>query len=229
MIALNGKQRKLQRIRLYSPNEITIQNAAFYNLNNLKVITFYSKIKRIQNEAFAFKEKSSDSFKIIFKRMNLDETVFESGSFDGIQRPTDISFSYTNLTFLPEMAFKSFLDNDNNNVSFTDQGYINCLDCRNEWLFRDAKDKQVLDAKCIQNQYGDYLFSPEIRFIFKSRCKFIYYHLCKYLYNDVSLIYTSLFVFIYLEFLFHLEYIVLSIRHGKYSTSFSINKLTICL
>ena len=92
-IPLNGAQHKLQTIRFYTPNEITIQNKAFYHLDHLKVITFYSQIQRIQNQAFAFKQKSNksnDSFKIIFQHIHLDQTVFEPGSFDGIKRPTNV-------------------------------------------------------------------------------------------------------------------------------------------
>ena len=154
--------------------------------------------------------------KLSFKHIHLDQTVFEPGSFDGIKRPTNVNFSYTNLTFLPQIAFKSFLDHHQNSISFINQGYINCLDCRNQWLLRDIKDKQVLDAKCIQNKYGQYLFSPEIRSIFKSRCKFIDYHPCQYLYNHVSIISISLFTFIYFSFLQNLEHIALSIKHGKH-------------
>lgn len=34
------------------------------------------------------------------------------------------------------------------NVNF-EGSFINCLDCRNEWLIRDVKEKQVLNAKCM--------------------------------------------------------------------------------
>ena len=216
---LNGKQFKLTYINFDTYDKITIKKMAFYYLENLSYISLPVYIERIQDEAFAFETKSSKRIKIRFYQ-DFNDIIIESRSFDGIQRPTTISFS-SNVTFIPETAFKSFLNHIDNNIHFSNR-FINCSDCRNQWLIRDRKDEQVSFAKCMHNENLT-LFSSQIRSHLNSNCNLnnsMNYHPCRYELKYVSFHFLN-FDLKYYPFI--LEFVVLSIKYYKYSTSFQIN------
>ena len=197
-IPFNGKQFKLKTISIGTPNKITIKKMAFYYLDHLSTIMLPNQIQRIQDEAFAFETKSNKRLEIIFYN-NFNDTIIESRSFDGIQRPTTISFN-SNVTFIPETAFKSFLNHADNNIKF-EYHFINCSDCRNQWLIRDKKDEQLLNATCM-HQKNLTLFSSQIRSHFNSNCNLnnsMNYHSCQYHAKEVSFHFLH---FIFLHFIF---------------------------
>ena len=111
---LNGKQFKLTDINFDTSDKITIEKIAFYYLDHLSTISLPFYIKRIQDEAFAFGTKSNKILEIRFYQ-HLNDIIFDSRSFDRIQRPTTISLN-SNVTFIPETPFKSFLNYTNNNI-----------------------------------------------------------------------------------------------------------------
>ena len=167
---LNGKQTKLNTIYNSNYNKLIIKKMAFYNLENLTSIHFFHpEIQKIENEAFSFNKKSSQRLIIHFWYCIMNDSSFDSGSFDGIKRPTQILFDRLNISSIPESSFKSVLDNENNNVRF-EYSYLNCFDCKNHWMIRDRKDKQVNNARCNHNTTLT-LFSPQVRLKLNSNCK----------------------------------------------------------
>ena len=143
---------------------------AFYNLENLTRIQFFHpEIRKIENQAFSFNKKLSQKLTIEFFFCIMNGSSFDTGSFDGIKRPTQILFQRSNISFIPESSFKSVLNHENSNVRF-EYSYLNCFDCKNHWMIRDQKDKQVNNEKCNHNTNST-LFSPQIRLKFNTNCK----------------------------------------------------------
>ena len=214
----NGKLFKFKNIHLNTLDKVTIKRMAFYNLDNLSFISLPIQIHRIQDEAFAFETKSNEKHEIRFYQ-NLNNIIFEQRSFDRIQRPTTIGFS-SNVTFIPETAFKSFLNDNNNKIQFFFYSFINCSDCRNQWLIRDKKDGQVFYAKCMHNQSLT-LFSSEIKSHFNSYCNLINsinYDQCRYHFTEVS--------FHLVNFIFKILLIYFRIRCIVHQTLQTFNKFS---
>ena len=148
---------------------------AFYNLNDLNYISLRAnQLDHIDNEAFAFSKKSSVKLQIVFSFSYLYDDSFEIRTFDGIRRPVDITFDHLkvhkNVSCLQESMFKSVLDYDDSNTIIFNETYINCTDCRNQWLFRGRKDYQIKDAFCIHNT-NITLFDPHNREYLSRKCK----------------------------------------------------------
>ena len=51
-ISLNERQTRLTKIKIKTPNYLTIKKRAFDHLDHLKIVNFISKIDNIENEAF---------------------------------------------------------------------------------------------------------------------------------------------------------------------------------
>ena len=77
-----------------------------------------------------------------------------------MQRPVNINYQY-DVDSLPEFAFKPFLDDKNNAISFT-ESTINCSNCCNQWMIRDNKADQVRNAICNDNANLT-LFSNQVK------------------------------------------------------------------
>ena len=92
------------------------------------------------------------------------------GPFHCNQRNKSITrLPIENISFIPESLFKSVLNNENSKVRF-EYSYLNCFICKNYWMIRDRKDKQVNNARCNHNTTLT-LFSPQIRLKLNSNCK----------------------------------------------------------
>ena len=175
-VPLNGKQNNLNKMTFdFSNNIMAIQKMAFYNLENLTKLTFFNgSLKKIQDQAFAFSKKSSKKFNIVFSSSYLYDNSFQPKAFDGIRRPVDITFDnlrlHKNVSYLQESVFKSILDyGDSNTITFNET-YIDCTDCRNQWLLKERKDQQIKNALCIHNT-NITLFDARNREYLSKKCK----------------------------------------------------------
>lgn len=158
--ALN--QTNLQTIIIHTANKITLKKHAFYSLDHLNELSFECGFDKIESEAFAMKRSSS---KLNMTFYEFDGDLFQPDSFKGLNRPIHIRI-HSDLTYIPESSFKSILDNQNSiNVSL----YIDCFQCKNYWLVRDERKKQVEGANC-QHDQSITLFHHEIEYFFKEYC-----------------------------------------------------------
>ena len=74
---------------------------------------------------------------------------FQSGTFDGSQRPLHILFRNSNISYFDEAVFKSFLDNKQNKIDFFENtSLIDCESCKNYWLIKQEKENQVKVPFC---------------------------------------------------------------------------------
>ena len=167
-VPLKGKQSKLNLIRLYTYKAITIKKMAFFHLENLNYLDFYFDIAKVESQAFAMSKKSSEKLKINF-RHDFDGDAFQNSSFQGIQRSVEMNF-YQHVNYIPESSFKTILENQNNHLYFSPYSAINCDDCKNVWMIKDKKVKQVVDAKCNHN-FSLTLFDSQVENDLRSKCK----------------------------------------------------------
>ena len=56
----------VKEIRISTFNQIQVERRAFYKLDNLKTLFLISEISKVDNEAFAFENQSSEKVDIIF-------------------------------------------------------------------------------------------------------------------------------------------------------------------
>lgn len=179
--AFNGTH--LKSIEISTPNRITIKQKAFNNLDNLTDILLASEINKIEKDAFHL-NASNQTIKVGFFLGKFDKTQFDVESFY-VKRPVDIELYDADNIFVGQKLFRT-ISNDNN-FRFG-QSLINCFDCKNYWLMRNIKDKQVSGAKCMHNNSLT-LFSPSIRSHLEFRCnlsKSINFDPCQYCSKHVS-------------------------------------------
>lgn len=75
---------------------------------------------------------------------------------------------------LNERAFKTILDNPKGSIDLykaDDRSHskIDCDDCRNYWLIKQNREKQLLNANC--NLFNQTLFDQEIKTKLSQKCK----------------------------------------------------------
>ena len=160
--------KNLREIKI-SANELKIKDGAFQNLNKLKIISFIDMKITIQRNAFNF-PNSSVHFRMNFYNCKIIE--FENRSFDGIKSVVQFEFYRMNISHLDEGAFKSVLDNKVNSIVFGSGNIlaeIDCDDCKNYWLVKEGKEKQVKNAKCKGEKKN--LFDDEIKTKLNQKCK----------------------------------------------------------
>lgn len=161
-----GKQLKLKQVNISTFNRIKVQRRAFYKLDNLKSLYLISEISKVDDEAFAFENESSQRVNIIFYVGKIK--TFMPKSFSGIQRPVNIVFMEIQINHILESTFKSVLSDNNNQIEFI-SSTINCTNCFNYWLIREGKDNQVKNASCNHNT-NQSLFSNKTKSNLKLEC-----------------------------------------------------------
>ena len=164
---------KLWRIALRSASNLTINSGAFQNLTQLTNLDFFENpFILFKKQSLKFNAKSNKYLSIDFHHCKFSGQTFESGAFDGIQRPLKIYFEDMTIDYLPESAFKSVLDTKNNSIDFgiNPSSKIHCFDCKNYWLIKKGKDSQVLNTICKEDQEKT-LFDQEIKDKLRSKCK----------------------------------------------------------
>ena len=139
---VNDRQRKL-----------TIKYGAFQHLNQLSEMVFRGMtIEKIENGAFKFLNNSKKILGISFAFCDpLNPNVFEPGLFDD-DKQYSIVFDNTSISYLPEKVFKPNL---NRNLKsrirfFDDSSMIDCNDCKNYWMIKEEKEKQLENLYCKQ-------------------------------------------------------------------------------
>ena len=157
-----------------SGKNVTIKSGALKSSNKLMSINFFNmNIKRIEREAFKLSNHSK-FVDILFSSSNINGDSFESGAFDGIERPVYIAFQGVNMSYIPQSAFNKVLNHTQNFIvlkaSFLQKSYIDCEDCRNEWLINQKKKEQVLNTLCKADP-DKRLFDKEIVYRLKTKCK----------------------------------------------------------
>ena len=157
------KQSYLNTFKLNIQNKLIIEEKAFYDSENLKELHFQCELEKIRGKAFAFRKKSSQKLLIVFESFNT--SAFHPGSFTGLQRPVHIVIN-TSVHYIPESTFQVLLDDQNN---ITINSYINCFDCRNFWMIRDQRDKQVFGSICNHN-HDITLFNSKIKCHLETEC-----------------------------------------------------------
>ena len=151
-------------------NNMTIKSKAFYNADNLfRFQLYHANITKIQSQAFALANNSSQKLEISFGGCQFSDDAFDPKSFDGIQRQVQVIFLFGNVTFIPESAFKPLLQNKENRMSVYD-GLFNCLDCRNHWLIKDKKELQFLNPICMHDTKLSF-YSDQVKSYLNSHCK----------------------------------------------------------
>ena len=130
---------------------MTIKSGAFLYVKRLNYIEFVgAKINRIEKDAFKSEpENKNHVLSISFSNCNLTNESFETGSFDGIKNfIVKITFNHMDIDYLPEDAFKSFLDNKDNTIEFRGDSKVDCHNQKNNWL---KGNKQIIDLYCKHN------------------------------------------------------------------------------
>lgn len=101
---------------------------------------------------------------------------FHNGSFDGTRSQLIITFVNQTINYLNEGAFKPILNENENNfidLSKPSIGFnskLDCDDCKNFWLIKEGKEKQVKNAYCISEDKKT-LFDKEIKDKLSQKCK----------------------------------------------------------
>ena len=166
-------QSEIYFLQLINKNPLTVRSNAFSTLTNLNEFDFTeSNLMKIEKHAFKFDKSSDKQLTIAFYLSNFTGDIFEAGAFDGIQRPTEIQIYSVHLSHLDEGVFKSFLkENNQNQIRFLNVpyygGYIDCEDCRNQWLIHFKNQAQ---ANCKQN-FEKSLFDQDIQVKLNQKCK----------------------------------------------------------
>lgn len=162
-------------------------------------------------------KSSSKQLNITFYEFEGD--TFDSDSFKGLHRPVDIKLDSDVVDYVPESSFKAILDNQNN---ITVIPYINCFDCRNYWLIKDGRAKQVFGANC-RHHHSITLFHPENQYVFNEYCisnhsstlfrpqNFSYHNksYIKYISNQTHSILSSNYLIISLIIIFYLHFSIM--------------------
>ena len=89
-------------------------------------------------------------------------------------KPIRLDVWNTNINYLNEEAFKTILDNPNGSINLykvdgRSNSTIDCSDCRNYWLIKQNREKQVFNANC--NLLNHTLFDQEIKTKLSQKCK----------------------------------------------------------
>ena len=169
-ITSNDQQNStLKSLSLSSKQNLTIKSNAFNNLDNLNEFQLkHTIINIIEEAAFNFSGNSNKSLDIYIYDVKLSNNSFANGSFEGVERPLDILFQSTNVSYIPISSFKNVLDNQKSKIRFDYFSFIDCEDCRNFWLI--GKEKQIKEAKC-KTDRKKLLFDSDIQSKLKSKCK----------------------------------------------------------
>ena len=166
---INGKQLKLKTINFPINNKITIRRLAFYNLVHLQKISF-NEVEKIEREAFSFRINSAERLSIELQITN--QTVIEADSFLGVQRPVNVKFINSKMSYIPESSFKYILDENINNVIEFQNSNLDCFECKNHWMIRDKRnDTRVKFANCLHNKNVT-LFEKKVRSDLVQKCNF---------------------------------------------------------
>ena len=168
---------KIKTVYLNPPPTFSIKSNALLNLGQLESITILAtEIKRIEKDAFKFNNRNDKMLRISFGNCKLTGDTFETGAFSPGKSQFMIELSNASISYLNEGAFKPILDaNKYSFVHFQQMlpeisSNIDCDDCKNYWLIKQKRDKQILNALCKTNAKKK-LFDKEIQDKLTQKCK----------------------------------------------------------
>jgi hypothetical protein len=151
-----GHQNKLRSIYIESGVIEKIGNYLFYGLNYLTNLSFYAnKLDFIPKNAFHFEKTSDETMHLWLGYNSLNDSSFENGSFENFRKPTNLTLTHNNITYLDENIFLPFLQsNINNSITFKSDDKLNCDDCRNYWLRKEFHlfGNRTNISKCINGK-----------------------------------------------------------------------------
>ena len=136
-----------------------------------------------------------------------------------MKRPVDIELYDVDDIFVRQKLFRTI--SNNNNFRFG-QSLINCFDCKNYWLIKDGRAKQVFGANC-RHHHSITLFHPENQYVFNEYCisnhsstlfrpqNFSYHNksYIKYVSNQTHSILSSNYLIISLIIIFYLHFSIM--------------------
>ncbi len=157
--SINGSLNNLKTIDFSHSPILEIGDKPFATLKNLNYLSFLeTNISSIPKTAFHFENDSNELFQLDLRRTNLKGTSFAVDSLNNLKRPTIIYLGYyQNLTFLDQNIFQPFFEaNVKNEISFFQNGYFDCDDCRSYWMRKEPKynDRFRFSSMCSNgNEY----------------------------------------------------------------------------
>ena len=78
---------------------------------------------------------------------------------------------YSNISYFNEEVFKPVLNDTQNLIAFSEIGsFIDCKNCKNYWLIKEEKGKQVINSFC-KHDKSKTLFRQEIKTKLTQKCK----------------------------------------------------------
>jgi Leucine-rich repeat (LRR) protein len=149
---LKDQQKNLSEINLFSNKIRKIGKNAFQDLISLEVLDLHNNtIDHISEKSFNFRESSEKITRMFLNGCLLNSSSFEIGSFDSLNRPTELSlnlFDQINyVTYFDQRIFESFLEKNKNNQIISKA--LDCNDCRSFWLHKNEKyHPQIADSAC---------------------------------------------------------------------------------
>ena len=168
---------KIKSVYLHPAPIFSIKSNALLNLNQLESITISdTQIKRIEKDAFKFNNRNDKMLRIWIENCLITGDTFETGVFSPGKSQFMIELSNISISYLNEGAFKPILDaNEYSFVHFQQMppefsSNIDCDDCKNYWLIKQKRDKQILNALCKTNAKKK-LFDKEIQDKLTQKCK----------------------------------------------------------
>lgn len=167
------------QLTISSRQNLAIQTGAIRSSSSLKAIFQSTTINKYGKDAISLNTFTAESIQlsVVFYNVTIASQAFQSGSFDGIQKPIGIIFNSTNMNYLTESVFKPVLDNKNylNTIEFVQDSHgtstLDCSDCKNYWLILDKNiKKDQVKTHCKENPKQT-LFDKEIIQKLKGKCK----------------------------------------------------------
>jgi hypothetical protein len=149
-----GIQSKLSFIDFGVNNMKEIGNYSFYDLKNLTSLTFtYESLELISMNSFHFNNVSNQTFELHLNNIySLNGSSFAINSLSNIERPTQIYLRSANhLEFFDETIFLPFLASNPENKILLNSTYIDCDDCRSNWLVKESKYLERFDQIICSN------------------------------------------------------------------------------
>ena len=176
---IKTNQSQLAILTIGSKQNVTVKTGAFKSLKNLKYIFFSDvNISKFESHSLNFGSNTTGNLNIFLMKVNLTGDGFSPETFDGVSKPIDIFISHSsNINYFPETTFKSVFNNNRSRISFgndTDLSYVDCSDCRNYWLVKQGKEKQLINPFCKQDAKKPVkrtLFSEQIKLDLKLFCE----------------------------------------------------------
>lgn len=128
----------------FQEKNFTIRSKAFYNLQDLSTLSFYSahssgqvNIENIifEKNAIESSRSTNQELQLKFGWTRLNSNLFDNETFAGLNRPVCFVPTYSSaIDFYPENIFGQFIDNKDNEIDLSYGSAIDCKNCDNKWL-----------------------------------------------------------------------------------------------